>query len=154
MPTSPSTAQPYLKAQARRNEARICVVKILLGDSADVQRSTLCDRHDFDFLPELVCELKSPGNNVHIWQVKLRHRRRDGCFMLCSKDLYKGNTAKPKLRGCWSCRTPVAATTCDRPTEWAHQPSAAYLELHNKWPLFNRKSSFFRGNSPPSLHFQ
>ena len=29
-----------------------------------------------------------------------------------------------------------------------------YLELQNKWPFFNRISSFFRGNSPSSLHFQ
>ena len=29
-----------------------------------------------------------------------------------------------------------------------------YLELQNEWPFFNRKSSFFRGNSPFFLHFQ
>ena len=32
--------------------------------------------------------------------------------------------------------------------------SAPYLESHNKRPFFNTKSSFFRGNSPLSLHFQ
>ena len=29
-----------------------------------------------------------------------------------------------------------------------------YLELQNNLPVFNRKSSFFRGDSPPFLHFQ
>ena len=29
-----------------------------------------------------------------------------------------------------------------------------YLELQNKWPFFNKRSSFFRGNSRFSLHFQ
>ena len=31
---------------------------------------------------------------------------------------------------------------------------APYLKSQNKWPFFNRKSSFFRGNSPFFLHFQ
>ena len=29
-----------------------------------------------------------------------------------------------------------------------------YLQLQNKWPFCNRKSSFVRDNSPLSLHFQ
>ena len=29
-----------------------------------------------------------------------------------------------------------------------------YLEFQNKWPFFNTKSSFSRGDSPLSLHFQ
>ena len=29
-----------------------------------------------------------------------------------------------------------------------------YLELQNKWPFFDTKSSFFRGNSPFFLRFR
>ena len=32
--------------------------------------------------------------------------------------------------------------------------ASKYLELQNKWPFFNKESSFFRGNSPLFLHFQ
>ena len=31
---------------------------------------------------------------------------------------------------------------------------ARHPELHNQWPFLNTKLSFFRGNSPLSLHFQ
>ena len=33
-------------------------------------------------------------------------------------------------------------------------PTPHRFQLHNKWPFFNRKSSFFRGNSPSFLHFR
>ena len=39
-------------------------------------------------------------------------------------------------------------------TDRASPIARHYLELQNKWPLFNTKSSFFRGNSPLSLRIQ
>ena len=47
------------------------------------------------------------------------------------------------------CSVSPAHLTLFRPRQ--HRP---YLELQKKWPFFNRKSSFFRGDSPLSLHFQ
>ena len=37
---------------------------------------------------------------------------------------------------------------------WQSLTVPVYLELQKNRPFFNRKSSFFRGNSPLSLHFQ